>query len=966
MSIKGAFEWIPLTIYAIFRNKRRSFAMISGIILGVMILSGIFIYTAVLDRQNFETVVESAAYEVRFDVLDNETRDSLNQLKDMVIADDRATDATIIAREPGGYIPSVVFNLDGEDTSTETPDNVMINIVNIVPLFVDSTFGDSVIGQRVGADMDGNFVLTGGNKTVLPRSLAVSMRLSVGDVLPLVNISYTKIVDSITFKVETYDGYLKNVEIVGIYDDSTGDSGLFGSLFSSSELYFSTLTLQNYLKPINGAILDDGGMFLAVKINEDEFSVSDPEGMLDEIRFFINQISNDAEELGIEAVGYDLIGMLLLPYTITSIFVTIFDILLALPVAILSVYLLFFGLEMSLEERRREIAIKKVQGADSRQIYAELRNESIVLFVFGYAIGYIGGIFGAWLISSAIGFMRLEIGDFSDFLEFFTIDNTAVIISVVVVGGILTLQTIRQGRRFIEQEVATSVQHFEKKKEGFFKRNKIDMVLLFIGLINLGLSLLSNEFDVDLNLSTVLEILVNGLGPFFLWIGGAMFGARVAKFVPLKTEGLFLNFKPMKDISRIIRSGLRRRGEIDRLAVIIVLTLSIATLAAAQGHTDQLHTIRTTEWEIGADYQVNFATQANHSSLFDDIDGIDTILAVGTSPSFRISSGNYRIAGFDADKEYQAMLDGDPIGLWHDDAFDDLSPEEGLKLLSNDHNGMFITSSAAWSLDIIIGDTVNLKITVGDPLVEDTRTATIADVKILGFYDHFPGNIIGPTFISSETLVQKIRATADNNTIDAYLNMELNASKYLIKTVVGENITPTEIDAFHADFSQFAGFRGSLSMYEELDRLSNQKGAFGIPGLLSLDFLVAISAALISTFAFSAIIMERRSKEFAVLRAIGARKSQIYKLALGENFLMIGAAVIWGSIIGIGITYQFNGVFEVFGIFLGSGPLDRIVTFPWLTVTLIGIATTLGMLIATMISVRSAANQDLSLATRVV
>ena len=964
MSIKGPFEWIPLTVYAIFRNKRRSFAMISGIVLGVMILSGIFIYTSVLDRQNFETVVESASYEVRFDVLDNETRDNLNELKSMIVEDPRATDATIIAREPGDYLPSVEFNLDGEDTSVETPDNVQVNMANIIPLFVDSTFGDSVIGQRVGADMEGNFVLTGGNKTVLPRSLAVSMRLSVGDVLPMVNISYTKILDFPN--VEVSEGYLTNVEIVGIYDDATSDAGLFGSLFSISELYFATLTLQNYLKPINDAILKDAGMFLAVKINEDEFSISDPEGMVEEISLFINKISKDAEASGIEAVGNNLISFLLLPYTITSIFVTIFDILLALPVAILSIYLLFFGLQMSLEERRREIAIKKVQGADTRQIYGELRNESIILFIFGFVLGYIGGVFGAWLISSAIGFMRLDIGTFDDFLDFFIFDTTAIIISVIVVGGILTLQTIRQGRKFIEQEVATSVQQFEKKKEGFFKRNKLDMVLLFIGVLNLILSLLSNEFDVDLNLNTFLSILINGLGPFFLWIGGAMYGARVAKFVPLKTEGIFLNFKPLKDVSRIIRSGLRRRGEIDRLAVIIVLTLSIATLAAAQGHTDQLHTIRTTEWEIGADYQVNFGSETNHSSYFEDIDGIDDVLAIGTSSSIRISSSNYRVTGFDVDKEYQAMVDGDPIGLWHDDAFDNLSPEEGLKLLSEDHNGVFMASNAAWILDVVVGDTVNLKIIVGDALVEETRTATIADVTILGFYDHIPGGIIGPSIISSDTLVQKIRATADNTTVDAYVNMELNASRYLIKTTAGEDIIGSEIDAFHSDFSQLDGFRGSLSMYEELDRLSNQKGAFGIPGLLSLDFLVAISAALISTFAFSAIIMERRSKEFAVLRAIGARKTQIYKLALGENFLMIGAAVIWGSIIGVGITYQFNGVFEVFGVFLGSGPLDRIVTFPWLTVTLIGIATTLGMLIATMISVRSAANQDLSSATRVV
>jgi hypothetical protein len=76
--------------------------------------------------------------------------------------------------------------------------------------------------------------------------------------------------------------------------------------------------------------------------------------------------------------------------------------------------------------------------------------------------------------------------------------------------------------------------------------------------------------------------------------------------------------------------------------------------------------------------------------------------------------------------------------------------------------------------------------------------------------------------------------------------------------------------------------------------------------------------------------------------------------------------VVWGIIIGLGITFQFNGVFEIFGIFLGGGPLNREVIFPWLTIIIIGIFTTLGMLLATALSVRSAARQDLSVATRVV
>jgi len=112
--------------------------------------------------------------------------------------------------------------------------------------------------------------------------------------------------------------------------------------------------------------------------------------------------------------------------------------------------------------------------------------------------------------------------------------------------------------------------------------------------------------------------------------------------------------------------------------------------------------------------------------------------------------------------------------------------------------------------------------------------------------------------------------------------------------------------------------------------------------------------------------MERRKHEFAVLRAIGAKKSQIYKIAIGENLIMVLTTAIWGSLIGIGITYLFNGLFGTFAFILGGGAIDRLVTFPWLYVSIIGFCTSIGVLVATAVSARGAANQDLSIATRVV
>ena len=54
MGVLDVFDRFVFSLQSIMRNKRRSTAMIAGIILGVTILSGIIIHSEVLQNQNFE------------------------------------------------------------------------------------------------------------------------------------------------------------------------------------------------------------------------------------------------------------------------------------------------------------------------------------------------------------------------------------------------------------------------------------------------------------------------------------------------------------------------------------------------------------------------------------------------------------------------------------------------------------------------------------------------------------------------------------------------------------------------------------------------------------------------------------------------------------------------------------------------------------------------------------------------
>ena len=94
-------------------------------------------------------------------------------------------------------------------------------------------------------------------------------------------------------------------------------------------------------------------------------------------------------------------------------------------------------------------------------------------------------------------------------------------------------------------------------------------------------------------------------GPFALWIGGALVLGRIGGAAPRIVLKIVGWTPAMSDIRRGLRSSGSNES-VNRLAVILLLTLSIVTLAAVQGYTGTLVDERTASAQVGADLQVQF------------------------------------------------------------------------------------------------------------------------------------------------------------------------------------------------------------------------------------------------------------------------------------------------------------------------------------------------------------------------
>ncbi|MDP6154962.1 MAG: FtsX-like permease family protein [Candidatus Thermoplasmatota archaeon] len=959
-SIANVFTSVTESFSGIMRNRRRSMAMISGIILGTLIISSILIYTGILQEDNYRSIIQSTSYEASFTLSDPGPENRLWNVVDSLEDEKRVESMTVF----GGIPFSSTFG-DGEHMGRSSlsisisGDVKLLDVddfgrgAEITPLFVRDNFtSTSIYDKMIGSNIEGTFELGAGlNRTVIPRSTANRLNLEVGDVVSQMNITMVELRRN---EVTTTEFNLMDIHVSGIYDtEQEGLGGFLSNFLRVETIYFNTEVLYKYDSELVPLFEKKGYFYMAVKIDQDEFTLEDTETLNLEINRLINDITDESGEL---VTGSNNVGNLLTPFTILNYFLIVFDFLLVLPTVVLSIYLLIFGLDLSLEERRREIAILKVQGADSKQIFRILRNESLVLFLVGVTLGYILAMMGAWVISSSVGFMNfnLDTAYLANFLQF---DFWAFLFGFLIIGSVVLLAIRKKGKTFIELEVTQAVQRMEWKKAGFLRRNNVDIIMLIFGGLCALITILelvfgiTTVFGVELSLGTAFDVFVIGfLGTIFFWLGGMLSGPRIAKWMSIKLEGIFLRLSYLKDVGNIVKSGLKRRGDVARLVVIIVLTLSVATLAVAQGFTDEQYSIRTLEYEIGSDYQLEFSIEENHTVLINDIKGVNQVMAL-PSLTAKILSTATTVYGMDP-----AIAS---FAVWHENSFEDITYEEALSTL--DMNvatpKVFLGTELALHVDAKVGDIIKLKAVIEDDEEELVITVPM-EVEVVALFDHAPGHIGSNSVICTYETFNRLKGLMGNYT--PVLSDELEATNYLID--LGRDADRKEVEK---GFDQLEGILKVRDLEDEKNNIGNQMN-FGIPGLLTMMFITALAASITSAFAFSSIIMKRRKREFAVLQTLGASRGQVYKTAIGENALLMLISVMLGILLGIGVSYQMNGFFEFIGEILGRGELDRLVFIPWGTVLIIGLVTLAGMLTAVALSARSAARQDLAVATRVI
>ena len=652
--------------------------------------------------------------------------------------------------------------------------------------------------------------------------------------------------------------------------------------------------------------------------------------------------------------------------------IQVFDYILVVPIVALSFVVLIYGLVLSLEQRRREVAIHRVIGGTeatlSRMMVLEIYAIGTVAWLLGFALAS-GAV---EVVLRAVGFLRFTDAGDIDVDPVLSFVSTFVVTLLTV--GLAYYYGKNRTNDFLSIEIDEGVRRVKKEKVPNYL---LHWVLFGIGMLAYVESWIQSRggfwiWDGGRGGGIIEPFIPNAiiqlLGPFFLWIGGALVLSRIGASGP-QILNRAMGWSPaISDIRRGL-SGSGSSQSVSRLSLIMLLTLSIVTLAAVQGHTGTLVDERTTDAQNGADLRVQFdsgyteqqAMAMVTSSIvsLDDsaIDEVNSMTSVGSIIVTSKDDGGFypvwvlfdghedtllwdeqAIPGYDTDELAQVVMQGGYLaGPGARDQLERPSTGSPLTLQYS------YFTEGAFGLPVEVGPSESIVNYAGRVEWIPGLSATEVDnALVIGekTYNELVVNLSSDTYRSTTWTFD----LCDQSSSDCADALELLSAD--LRSVEGV-ISAQDWSSAHEGNERNGGL------------------IFGTPGLLSMMFVVAALASVSSAFVFLSLVLSQRKRELAILQAIGASPNQVIRLVLFEIMSILLVSMVLGVSLGLAVSESFNGFFGVFGfifqLFLGqSAPIDRELVWPWAELVLVNGLVLVAVVLALLFTTRRALGADLA------
>jgi ABC-type antimicrobial peptide transport system permease subunit len=1010
MELKDRIASLPdsarIAVFSAWRGRARGAAVFTGVFLASLVITTVLAYGSGLMTSFFEEGLEGEEYDYRVELWSNpgaEDRTSdpteFESFCEQILAIDGMADCTITAGRQSthgaGWFserqaqaqPLELVELNSSDGSWDGIDISFASSEDDGPpnrgfrgirLIGESGYDGLLLERHDRRTISGAWPTSGSEavtnrSAVIPAKLASAGGVEVGDTIEFLKFTYADseldkcAINSDQGEMINFIGKeycrititLENITISAIYDDRVGSSPLI-----TNHPVYLPWELVSGIEQSN--IIDGDHAYLAVASDRGDL----PTNSISEVETQLKEWASDIEGAdydGINLRATDMDSSLLAFLNIMLIFVQTFDYIVMIPIIFLSVVVLIYGLLLSLEQRRREVSIHRVMGGSSASLSRMVLAEMGVISFFAWLVGYLLALAAVPMILSAVGFMSFELDGLSAQP---TLSFAATITTGVITIGIAMAFGYSRTKEFVNSEISEGVANVATKKEPKYWLHWVTFLLGIIALFdsigedwsqfadfNSGKGIISN---------VILDALLAIFGPFLLWIGGALVLARLGAYGPAIMQFMFGRTPLLKDVRRGL-SGSGSAEGVGRLALIIVLTLSIVTMAAVQGYTGTLVDEKTADQSVGSDLQITFTQAITEevaiSIVTDTYNSLPTSKKTLNSLTIEATQIQKFYANPAGDDENYIEVwvipdESQEILLWDNQALPKASLDEAFNLIGQSG---FMThgDSAQESLRLRDRDTLMMNQTnfITGEIKQMSLTTIGKHNWVPGFVASSSDNVI---FIGEQTWIDWLDGAAPDNTNirSTIWFFDLGDDKELRKGEILKDIGLTL--STNSAISEVLDWKSAHEYVEKNGGL-----VYGTPGLLSLQFIVSAVAAVASSFVFLSLVLSQRRKELSILQAIGASPNQVMRLVLFEILSITIVSMILGGILGVGITYIFNDMFNIFGIifqaFGGStNEIRRELVWPIIELIKVGLVVLSTVVIALFFTTRKAIGADLA------
>ena len=727
-----------------WRGRERGMAVFAGVFLASLVITTVLAYGVGLSQVFFQESLEEQIFDakIEFKKAPSEgTSGWTNNTSTMVgvcdelTAMDEFSDCTVVFGKKGLHsaldfgneeifksVPLIVDSINSTDeqgnglknwetTSFEYEYTTGPPTINsrAISFLGPGAFDEGVLADRYSANIIYDMgewsspeVVEERRGVFLPSDLASDAGAAVGDEIDKLTFLYTTVsaepggleeddCDGEIF-VSAENGFMHcqkpmtitNLTVLGIYEPwPQGNPSL-----PANPIYTTWTVLEDEDRI---KLMDSDHFYLGVTIDRSLLpttSTDDAAEWLEGLRADVEGQSYAGGE--IELYYVDIISGTILFLNIFLALIQTFDYIIMIPIVVLSLSVLVYGLILSLEQRRREISIHRVIGATSKGLRGMILLELGVISFVAWLIGYLLAMAAVPVVLASVGFMQFSSLGYS-------VDPRLSLVSTIFTAlttlGLALIFGRSRAKDFMEIEIDEGVSRVQIKNK---PKVWLHWTMLFIGMLAVMDTWLEmNGSEDGLYSNFFLEGLLGIFGPFFLWIGGALLLGRIGAAGPKIMLFFFGRSSLLSDVKR----GLKGSGStesVNRLAVIMLLTLSIVTLAAVQGYTGTVVDEKTASATVGSDLQVvavdNLTAEQIESAII-GIGGEDITAEAVSVPLVLLKPEDG-----DSLPVYVLMNDTIDIMDWDAQAVPGSSVSEALKAYSE--GGFSAGEDAAYALDL--------------------------------------------------------------------------------------------------------------------------------------------------------------------------------------------------------------------------------------------------------------------------